>query len=136
MLICDFLQYLPENLLQKPLICKAIGGDRLLLENMEVIKVDSLILFDSEEYDFSFLSNECQIQNREKFRNEIPWNSEKFRLTPLYKQMIHIEFPRSLFFVGIPTSVCKGIFFSIQAEFILRILFGLIRLPLRDSVEI
>lgn len=69
------------------------NGRELELANGEIIEADAIIFCTGYLYSFPFLSKEFQLRN------------ENERLMPLFLHMIHIDYPKQLFFLGLPKMV-------------------------------
>ena len=77
----------PEDIIQKPPIVRMTETTAVFSDGTEA-EVDSVIFCTGYKYSFPFLQ-------------EGLISTENERVTPLYKHMVHIEYP-SLVFVGIP----------------------------------
>nr|CAD7587283.1 unnamed protein product [Timema genevievae] len=74
------------------------------------------------EYSFPFLEDSCNLTIQDK------------RVSPLYKHMIHTEFP-SLILIGIPFVVVPFPMFDLQVQYFLKTLDKTITLPSREDMN-
>nr|CAD7200030.1 unnamed protein product [Timema douglasi] len=112
---------LPSNLKQVPEICSA-SEDTLTFLDGSTCKADALIYCTGYEYSFPFLEDSCNLTIQDK------------RICPLYKHMIHTEFP-SLSFIGIPFVVVPFPMFDLQVQYFLKTLDKTITLPSREDMN-
>jgi hypothetical protein len=75
------------------------------------------------KYSFPFLSADCGL--------EVDDN----RLWPLYRHMVHMAHPESLFFVGITSMTLIFKFSDLQSRVVCRIVEGACQAPSRDDME-
>ncbi|XP_033755689.1 dimethylaniline monooxygenase [N-oxide-forming] 1-like [Pecten maximus] len=113
--------YLPDNLEQKPGI-KYVTEHSVVFENDEEVMVDAIIFCTGYMFTFPFLSPECHA----KVENE--------RVTPLYKHVIHTEYP-SLSIIGILKLTCAFPSFHHQVLFVIATLDGTVELPGREEMD-
>lgn len=100
---------LPPNLKSLPItIQKCIDSETVELENGSQLKLDAIVFCTGYQYSFPFLSEEIRLKN------------EHGRLTPLYKHMMHIDYPGQLFFVGLPKLICPALVFDYQVSKVLK----------------
>ncbi len=109
-----------------------IGGIATVLPNAVILQdgrelqVDTVILCTGYEYDFPFLSPQCDVQ------------VARGRVTPLFKHIIHAKYP-NLSFMAIPYKVAPFGMFYYQANFISSLLAGNMVLPseehMRDDID-
>merc|ERR1711971_1416646 len=92
--------FLPENVQQRPGISK-VKEHSVGFKNGEEVEIDALLLCTGYKFDFPFLSKECNFQVNDE------------RLSPLYKHMIHIDYP-SICFIGMVKLVCPFPMFDVQ----------------------
>lgn len=112
---------LPQNVSQTPGI-KYLTANQAVLENSEVLNIDVLLLCTGYRYYFPFLTEACKL------------HIEDERVTPLYKHLIHTEYP-TLSFIGIPKTICPFPLFDIQIRFVLSALSGKMKLPTKEEME-
>ena len=95
---------------------KTVLPNGVLLQDNQEIQVDSMVLCTGYKYDFPFLSKECQLSTAGE------------RVTPLYKHVIHINYP-SLSFIGLCKQICPFPQFQCQVLFAIAALDGTMKLP-------
>ena len=107
---------LPANLVQVRGIVECITENGFLLSDGSKIQVDALIYCTGYEYSFPFLSDSCSVR------------VENRQISPLYKHMIHADFP-SLGFIGMPLTIVPFPLFDRQIQWFTAILQGQYGLP-------
>ncbi|XP_067651450.1 uncharacterized protein [Haliotis asinina] len=112
---------LPSNVEQKPGIVR-FTEDSVIFSNEDEQKIDSVVFCTGYKYTFPFLSESCNL----KIENE--------RVTPLYKHLIHTEFP-TLSFIGICKVVCPFPQFHFQVLVALSVLDGSLKLPSQNDMN-
>ena len=112
---------LPPNVEQKPGIC-SINGSTVTLNNGDKISVDCLLFCTGYHFSFPFLTDSCQVHIEEE------------RVTPLYKHIIHTEFP-TLSFIGICKTICPFPQFHVQVQLVLAVLEGSCQLPSKEEMD-
>ena len=112
---------LPPNLQQKPGI-RSINGSTVTLNNDEEITADCLLLCTGYHFSFPFLTDSCRLRIQEE------------RVTPLYKHLIHTEFP-TLSIIGICKTICPFPQFHVQVLLVLAVLDGSHRLPPKEAMD-
>jgi cation diffusion facilitator CzcD-associated flavoprotein CzcO len=113
---------LPGNLDQRSGIVECISPRTLRLANGDSIEADALIFCTGYNFDVSFLSEKCKVKVVAR------------RVSPLFKHLIHTEFP-SLCFVGLPALVVPFPLFDLQAAWFCRVLTGESALPSRAEMD-
>lgn len=111
---------LPANVSQHKSI-QEVREDTILLEDGSELSVDVLLLCTGYLFKFPFLSEECR-----------PIIVDE-RVTPLYKHLIHTNFP-TMAFIGIPKTICPFPLFDCQIRFFLASLSGQMVLPSREKM--
>ena len=81
--------------------------------NGEREKVDVILLCTGYQYDFPFLDPACGVTLKDNGR----------RVTPLYKHLIHTQYP-SLFFIGLLHLVIPFTVFDLQVRVAMKVLQG------------
>lgn len=110
------------NMEQRKGICKVVGGKDLeLSDGTTVTDVDVILLCTGYLYSFPFLDTTCH----PKIENRVVW--------PLYKHMIHIDFP-ALCFIGVPIQICPFPQFHLQVQFFLKSLTAEMELPSKEAM--
>ena len=94
-----------------------------VLDNGDVIDIDTLIFCTGYRYSFPFLSPECRVVL-----------TRDNHVKTLYKDIINVNFP-SMAFIGIPGVVCPFPLFHCQVQFFLASLSGKMILPTKDEME-
>ncbi len=112
---------LPDNLTQAPGI-KEIKGNIVIFDNAEEAKVDALIFCTGYRFVFPFLTPECHLEIIDE------------RVSPLYKHIVHTEYP-SLSFMGLCKIVCPFPQFHCQVLFVLAALTGQMTLPSKVDMD-
>lgn len=106
-----FQSPLPTNLKQARGI-KRIAGSSVELLDGEILKDISTILFcTGYHYRFPFL-------------HDVELNTQNNRVTPLFQHVVHVDFPRSLFFIGLPFTVLPFSLFETQLRYAFTLLTG------------
>lgn len=113
---------LPPNLQQKPGI-QSISGSTVTLLNDEELSVNCILFCTGYHFTFPFLDDRCHLTV-----------DEDERITPLYKHIIHTEFP-SLSFIGICKTICPFPQFYVQVLLVLKILDGSLNLPSKEEMD-
>ena len=111
---------LPPNVEQK-LSIKSLTEKGFVAEDDTFCEIDVLILCTGYKYNFPFLSVDCAVSTTEE------------RVTPLYKHIIHIDWP-SLAFIGIPKVICPFPLFDRQVQFFLASKEGEMKLPTKEEM--
>ncbi|XP_072026348.1 uncharacterized protein [Amphiura filiformis] len=112
----------PKNVKQVPTIAH-ISGSKVVFTDGQGCEADVIILCTGYEYTFPFLTKECRVTV-----------DEDQRISPLYKHLIHAEYP-SLSFIGIPIRTVPFPQFSLQARLIIAIFEGSYKLPSKEEIE-
>lgn len=114
---------LPENMQQKKGIEKIIGAHEICLsDGTTLANVDAILFCTGYNYSFPFLDGaSC----RPLVKNRV--------VSPLYKHMIHIDYP-TLCFVGIPIQICPFPQFDLQVQLFVKSLTGDLELPSREAM--
>nr|XP_054752099.1 uncharacterized protein LOC129257731 [Lytechinus pictus] len=110
---------LPDNIEQAKEVVSFTQEDVVFADG-EKCKPDAIIYCTGYNYDFSFLTPECQLTVDDR------------RIMPLYKHIIHTSFP-SLAFIGITQKVLPFPHFTAQVKFVLASWIGTYQLP--DQTE-
>ncbi len=100
---------------------KLFTASMAILESGEELSIDAILLCTGYQYSFPFLSEECQPKN------------EDGRLYPLYKHVLHVEYP-TLFFIGICQFIPHFRLHTLQIEFAVASLLGRAHLPGREGM--
>ncbi|XP_033648047.1 flavin-containing monooxygenase FMO GS-OX-like 4 [Asterias rubens] len=112
---------LPDNLIQVPDI-KHVEEETVVFTDGRSVKADVIMLCTGYEYTFPFLKPECEVE------------VDRNRVTPLYRHIIHTQFP-SLSFIGIPWKVCPFPQISCQVRFAMAALDGTMKLPSQTEMN-
>jgi len=112
---------LPPNVHQKQGI-DSIDGQTVTLKDGQVLTPDCLLLCTGYQFDFPFLTSGCNV------------HIEDERITPLYKHIVHTEFP-TLSFIGITKIICPFQQFNVQLQFAMSVLDGSLRLPPKEEMD-
>ena len=115
------MSQLPDNISQKPSI-REVKESSVVFENGEELPVDSLLLCTGYKFVFPFLTAECHVDIQGE------------RVTPLYKHLIHTEYP-TLSLLGLPKVICPFPLFDCQVRFVLAALDGSMKLPSREEMD-
>ncbi|XP_072037198.1 uncharacterized protein [Amphiura filiformis] len=113
----------PANVAQVPAI-DYLSGNKVIFTDGQTYEVDTVLLCTGYEFNFSFLAKECRVTV-----------SEDQIVSPLFKHLIHAEYP-SLSFIGLPTRNLSFPQFSLQARLIIAILEGSFKLPSKEEIEV
>lgn len=113
---------LPKNIVQVPGIIECITDHGFLLADGSKVQVDALLYCTGYEFCFPFLSNKCslKIENRQMY--------------PLYKHMIHADYP-TIAFIGLPLTIVPFILFDRQIQWFTSILAKASSLPSSDEMK-
>ncbi|XP_025115607.1 flavin-containing monooxygenase FMO GS-OX-like 4 isoform X2 [Pomacea canaliculata] len=112
---------LPDNVQQKPGI-DFIKGFKVTLLNGEEHHVDFILFCTGYYFNFPFLTDKCHV------------NISDGCIMPLYKHLIHTEFP-SLFFIGICKTVVPFPLFHFQVKLVQAVLEGAVKLPSKEEMD-
>ncbi|XP_026673478.1 dimethylaniline monooxygenase [N-oxide-forming] 2-like isoform X2 [Ceratina calcarata] len=104
-----------KNVEQRPGI-QSVQGNVFIFNDGSMAEVDSFIYCTGYEFTYPFMSTKVEMR------------TENNQVEPFYKHLIHIDYP-SLFVMGLPAIVIPFPMFHIQAQYILAILEGFIKLP-------
>ncbi|CAG0885434.1 unnamed protein product [Darwinula stevensoni] len=107
---------LPKNVVQIPVV-ERVEENSFVLPDGNRVEADVLLVCTGYEYSFPFLDPDCGIQVTDN------------RVEPLYKHCIHINHPQSMFFVGIPFTVCPFPLFHFQGLLAKKLLLEGLELP-------
>ena len=114
---------LPENVRQTAGIVECAGKDSFLLKDGRIIdRIDCLLHCTGYEFVFPFLSDSCNV----RVENNV--------VRPLFKHMIHSEFP-SMAFIGIPLQITPFPLFDMQIQWFGKVLKGDFKLPSREEMN-
>ena len=105
-----------------PLISK-FTVDSIVLVDGSQYKIDAVIFCTGYSREFPFLDESCHLDVTDK------------RITPLYKDIVHTEFPSSLFFVGLKEFNDYVGTATVQVRFITSVLLGTADLPSVDDMN-
>ncbi|GLV42179.1 Flavin-containing monooxygenase 2 [Carabus blaptoides fortunei] len=112
----------PQSVTLKPRTVKIENNRAVFMDNSSE-EIDAIIYCTGYEYDFPFLSKECEIKVENNF------------VQPLYKHLINIERP-TMAIIGIPFTVLPFPMFDFQARFFLKHLKGNITLPSKEDMKL
>ncbi|KAJ8673103.1 hypothetical protein QAD02_004364 [Eretmocerus hayati] len=104
-----------QNVEQRPGI-DHVDGDKFIFRDGSSAQIDVLIYCTGYEFEYPFLSSKIKLQTTDN------------HVEPIYKNLIHMDWP-NLFFMGLPAIVVPFPMFHIQAQYILGIIEGRIKLP-------
>ncbi|XP_047347619.1 flavin-containing monooxygenase FMO GS-OX-like 6 isoform X2 [Vespa velutina] len=104
-----------KNIDQKPGI-ESIQGNIFTFLDGTIAKIDNFIYCTGYKFTYPFMSSKVDIR------------TDNNHVEPIYKHLVHITMP-NLFFMGIPGLVIPFPMFHIQAQYIVEILEGRIKLP-------
>ena len=111
---------LPSNVEEKFGIA-SLTETGCITEDGTQTEIDVLMLCTGYKYEFPFLSSPCAVSTKDE------------RVMPLYKHVVHIEWP-TLFFVGIPKAICPFPLFDCQVQFALGTKDGRMELPSKEEM--
>ncbi|XP_071438870.1 senecionine N-oxygenase [Hetaerina americana] len=111
----------PDNVLQKPDI-EFMHEKGITFKDGSTAEVDTIFYCTGYRYNFPFLSEACRVR------------VEDNHVKPLYKHLIHTEFP-TLCFIGLPFYVCAFSLFDLQCRFFLRVFEGTMTLPSMEQMN-
>lgn len=112
---------LPDNLEQTKNVTQ-VKPKSVIIDKVREENVDSIVLCTGYLYQFPFLHPSCHVV------------IEKGRVKPIYKHIIHTEFP-SLFFIGLCTRHCSFPQYDAQIRFAAAALKGTMKLPSREAMD-
>ncbi|KAK6620749.1 hypothetical protein RUM43_011044 [Polyplax serrata] len=112
---------LPDNITQTPGIKMATEDGFYFLDD-SFVKADAIIFCTGYQYNFPFLTEKCRVNIRGN------------RVMPLYKHLVHMDFPE-LCFIGLPFTVLPFPLFHYQVQYYLKIWGQIIKLPDRETME-
>ncbi|XP_070575792.1 uncharacterized protein [Ptychodera flava] len=112
---------LPSNMTEKPGIERLTEKEVLFTDGTSE-PTDVLLLCTGYNYDFPFLTPECNVKVVDQ------------HITPLYKHLIHTQYP-TLAFIGIISIVCPFPQFDCQVKFTMAVLNGSLKLPSQEEME-
>lgn len=110
-----------KNVQQAPGV-QSIQGNTFTFRDGSTAKVDSFIYCTGYKFTYPFMSTKVEIRTDDN------------HVEPVYKYLVHMDYP-SLFFMGIPGIVIPFPMFHIQAQYILAVLDGSIKLPSSDEMR-
>ena len=111
----------PPNVEQKVGGIKSLTEKGFIGEDEKFTEIDVLLLCTGYKYDFPFLTPECSVSTDDE------------RVVPLYKHIIHIDWP-TLSFIGIPKVICPFPLFDCQIQFVLAVENGRMKLPTQEEM--
>ncbi|KAK3086070.1 hypothetical protein FSP39_013045 [Pinctada imbricata] len=112
--------FLPQNVEQHSGI-QRLTEKSVIFKSGEEREIDVLLLCTGYHFHFPFLTGECQVDTTDE------------RITPLYKHLIHIDFP-TMAFVGILKTICPFPLFEMQVKFFVATLDGTFKLPSKEKM--
>ncbi|XP_011305643.1 flavin-containing monooxygenase FMO GS-OX-like 7 isoform X2 [Fopius arisanus] len=112
---------MPENIEQRPGII-SIEGNTVIFKDGTSAEVDDLIYCTGYKFTYPFLSEKIELLTVDN------------HVEPIYKHLIHTDMP-NLFFMGLPSLVIPFPMFHIQAQYILKILEGQLKLPSSEEMR-
>lgn len=115
------LTALPNNVAQVTGI-RQLGVKSVTFQDGREEDIDIVLFCTGYHYDFPFLTPECEI------------HIEDERITPLYKHLIHTNYP-SLSIIGIGKVIVPFPQFHVQVKFVLSILEGTLKLPSQEEMN-
>ncbi|KAK3082870.1 hypothetical protein FSP39_007531 [Pinctada imbricata] len=115
----NFPPSFPKDIEQHPPFVR-MTKNSVIFPNGSEIKVDAVVFYPGYRYSYPFLKNGII-------------NIEDERITPIYKHMIHIDYP-SLIFFNIARQMLYFLHFDVFARVAVRILDGRVRLPSKDAM--
>ncbi|OAD59924.1 Flavin-containing monooxygenase FMO GS-OX-like 3 [Eufriesea mexicana] len=117
---------MPKNVEQRPGI-QSIQGNIFIFRDGSTAEVDNFIYCTGYKFTYPFMSSKVEMRTDDN------------HVEPIYKHLIHIDYP-SLFIMGLPGIVIPFPMFHIQAQYILNIIEGHIKLPsaqqMREEYEV
>lgn len=103
---------------------KQLTRTAAILDNDDIVSVDAIIVCTGYGKSFPFLHKDCHLTV-----------SKENRVTPLYKHIIHTEFP-TLIFIGVPVNTPTAFhMFTVQVKFAMATLDGTMILPCREVMD-
>lgn len=112
-----------DNLEQRKGIKKVVGSHHVQLMDGTLIEdVDVIFMCTGYHYSFPFLDQSCQVN----INNRV--------ISPLFKHMIHINFP-SLCFIGIPIQICPFPQFDLQVQLFVKSICGEWTVPSKEDMN-
>ncbi|XP_024938193.1 dimethylaniline monooxygenase [N-oxide-forming] 1 isoform X2 [Cephus cinctus] len=106
---------------QKPGI-KEIKGNTFIFQDNSTAEVDEFIYCTGYRFSFPFMSDKVQIRIFD------------YHIEPIYKHLIHMNMP-NLFVMGLPNMVIPFPLFHLQAQYIVAILDGRVKLPTQQEMR-
>lgn len=100
-----------------------INGNNFTFRDGTTAHVDSFIYCTGYQFTYPFLSKKIKLRTEEN------------HVEPIYKQLIYTDI-KNLFFMGLPGIVVPFPMFHIQAQYILRILDGRVKLPSPEEMRL
>ncbi|ESP04261.1 hypothetical protein LOTGIDRAFT_223998 [Lottia gigantea] len=113
---------IPANVSQKPGI-RSLEKDSVNFRDGSSVKADIVLYCTGYRFVYPFLTEDCNLNI-----------DEDERVTPLFKHLIHTQFP-SLSFIGLCKIICPFPSFHIQTQFALSVLDGSLKLPSREEMD-
>ena len=111
----------PDNVELKPGI-QCLKDHAVVFQGGEEKEIDSLVLCTGYRYEFPFLSEDCKLDVTDE------------RVTPLYKHLLHTQFP-SLSFIGVCKVICPFPLFHMQVLLAMGVLDGSVELPSKEEMD-
>ncbi|XP_077982382.1 uncharacterized protein LOC144437333 [Glandiceps talaboti] len=112
---------LPDNVTQMCNIDR-LTSNEVIFVNGDRVQTDVLMFCTGYYYTFPFLTPECNVKVNDG------------RVTPLYKHVIHTEYP-NLAFIGICHIICPFPQFNSQVKFSIAAIDGSMELPNQEDME-
>lgn len=109
-----------KNVEQRPGI-ERVDGDTFVFHDGFSAQCDVLIYCTGYKFTYPFLSSKVKL-----------WTQNN-HVEPIYKHLIHMDWP-NLFFMGLPAIVIPFPMFHIQAQYILGVIEGRVKLPPRNQM--
>ena len=105
----------------------AIGADEnsiILADGQHLTGLDTVIYCTGYKYSFPFLKHLEILKPTHEM------------VSPLYLHMAHIDYPDSLFFIGMPLRVLLFILFEYQIKYAMALIEGRAEKPTRENFEV
>ncbi|CAP38631.2 Protein CBG21932 [Caenorhabditis briggsae] len=109
---------LPKTVLQIASHVKSVYGLGVITDEGENIAADIIIVCTGYVFKFPFLDSSL-----------IQLKHNDLMVSPLYQHLCHVDFPKSLFFIGLPLGTITFPLFEVQAKYALSLVSGKGKLP-------
>lgn len=121
---------LPPNIITYPKLTDVKERTTLELANGETLTdIGTVIFCTGYNHNVKFLNPDDEEKPLIQVRGEGGY------LGPLYQHMVHLEYPRSIFFIGLCWSLIPFVCFDHQVKYAIALIEGRVEVPKKEEME-